>query len=404
DDETPADKGFVPIGSGNVIQVAGAGSLSGFGQTCSIFESGDVRCWGYGGFGALGYGNTNDIGDDEFPSTAGSVTVGGDVSQLDVGARHTCAVLTSGDVRCWGTGAQELGYVSSQTMTIGDDEVPATAGSVDVGGKAVQVAVSSYHTCVLLEVGDVRCWGTNYDGELGTGNLPPNKCYDDNNGFHCTYHPECCIGDFEAPGDVEVVDIGGVVTQIAAGNGFTCALLESGQVRCWGKNSNGQLGYGHTMNIGDDEPPASAGDVPLGGIAIQIASGDDHSCAVMETGAVRCWGFGFSGKLGYGNLGTESSLCGGNVIGQFKCDKNSVCCVGDDETPASAGDVPLGEKAIEVAVANASILDSGKITCVLLESGQVRCWGGHLGYGAGYVIIGDDETPEENPNGYIPLF
>ncbi len=74
--------------------------------------------------------------------------------------------------------------------------------------------------------------------------------------------------------------------------------------------STGELGYGHTNNIGDDESPASAGDVNVGGSVTQIAAGGRHSCAVLMGGAVRCWGSNEHGELGYGhtkNIGDNES-------------------------------------------------------------------------------------------------
>ena len=102
----------------------------------------------------------------------------------------------------------------------------------------------------------------------------------------------------------------------AAGFIHICALLDTGAVRCWGFGADGQLGYGNTNNIGDDEVPASAGDVDLGGTVVQIASGGFHTCALLDTGTARCWGRGADGQLGYGNI----------------------VWIGDDEVPASAGD------------------------------------------------------------------
>src|SRR5690606_29410710 len=127
------------------------------------------------------------------------------------------------------------------------------------------------------------------------------------------------IGDNETPASVGDVDVGGPVVDIAAGTNHTCALLDGGALRCWGRNDVGQLGYGHTRNIGDDEAPASAGDVDVGGAVVKLALGGDHGCALLDTGAVRCWGRGYEGQLGHG----------------VPHDR------GDDETAAFAGDVPL---------------------------------------------------------------
>jgi alpha-tubulin suppressor-like RCC1 family protein len=94
-------------------------------------------------------------------------------------------------------------------------------------------------------------------------------------------------------------------------------VLEGGAVRCWGSGEQGQLGYGNTEDIGDDETPASAGDVDVGTPATHVAVGFLHACATLATGAVRCWGRASTGALGHGN--TED--------------------IGDDEPPSSAGDV-----------------------------------------------------------------
>ena len=59
-----------------------------------------------------------------------------------------------------------------------------------------------------------------------------------------------------------------------------------------GGQGNGQLGYGNTNSIGDTETQASAGDVEVGGSVLQVAAGGSHTCALLTTGAVRCWGVG----------------------------------------------------------------------------------------------------------------
>jgi cysteine-rich repeat protein len=343
-DDDGCDADCVPS---QVVQIAG----NVFQHTCVRTRTGAVRCWGRGINGQLGYGNIEDVGDDEVPADVGSVDVGGVVVHLSGGYAHTCAVLDDGAVRCWGGGMNgRLGY--GNTQTIGDDETPAVAGDVDVGGFAVQVTTGASHTCVLLDDGDVRCWGIGSAGELGYGNLDP-------------------IGDNEAPaiaGDVAVGG-GGVVVQIAAGSSHTCARLTSGAVRCWGWNDHGQLGLGHTDSIGDDEPPSIVPDVVVLGPdeddeVVGITATIGHSCALLASGNARCWGQGEAGILGHGN--TED--------------------IGDDETPASAGNIAFGGIAVELSAG----------PCVRLEDGDVRCWGagssGALGLGS-VANIGDDELP-----------
>jgi alpha-tubulin suppressor-like RCC1 family protein len=142
--------------------------------------------------GQLGYGNTNNIGDNELPTQGGDVNAGGFVNQLTCGNRHTCALLNGTSIRCWGlNNIGQLGY--GNTVSIGDNELPSQAGPVDIGP----------------------------------------------------------------------LDVDDRITQLDAGTSYTCALLFSGVVRCWGDNFLGQLGYGNTVNIGDDETPAQVGNVPL---------------------------------------------------------------------------------------------------------------------------------------------
>jgi hypothetical protein len=182
----------------------------------------------------------NDIGDDEVPRVAGDVDIGGAVAEVVAGLEHTCARLASGSVRCFGNGLDgRLGY--GVTQRIGDDETPAFAGDVDVGGVVVELSVG-IHTCARLESGSVRCWGHGLHGRLGHGNLET-------------------IGDDETPASKSAVPIGASVRSISANTLHACALLTTGQLRCWGYGGYGQLGYGDRRTIGDDETPATRGDV-----------------------------------------------------------------------------------------------------------------------------------------------
>jgi cysteine-rich repeat protein len=292
--DTPADVGDVDVG-GSVVHIA-----AGYHHTCAVLESGMVRCWGAASTGQLGYGDVDQVGDDEAPADVGVVVIGGgDVTALAIGANHTCATLDSGSLRCWGSsGIGQLGY--GNIDTIGDDEFPSSAGDVPVGASVSHVAAFGWHTCAALGTGGVRCWGHGEGGRLGYGS---NVSY----------------GDDEWPSDIGDIDLGGNAVAVTAGVSHSCALLDDGAVRCWGQNGAGLLGYGHGDAIGDDEAPSTAGDIDLGGVAVQIASSEWHNCAVLDTGAVRCWGAGGDGRLGYGS--SED--------------------IGDDETPAAAGDVPI---------------------------------------------------------------
>ncbi|MDQ4049131.1 MAG: hypothetical protein M3131_07100 [Actinomycetota bacterium] len=294
------------------------------------------------------------------PMSAGAaqldVSAGGDASG------HTCALLPLASARCWGFfGAGRLGYPG--VGTVGDNETPGSVGPVDLGfGRRIKaISAGAFHSCAILDDDSVRCWGFGGEGRLG-------------------YRSTNTIGDDETPGSAGPVDLGSGHTAkaITAGGGHSCAILDDDSVRCWGFGSDGRLGYGKRDNIGDDEPPGDAGPVYLGPgrNAKAISAGQDYTCAVLDDGSVRCWGFAGNGQLGYGEIGNPDA------------DEDAI---GDDETPGTVRPVDLGTGRTATAIS----AGSGH-TCALLNAGSVRCWGfggnGRLGY-ADATTIGDDEGP-----------
>lgn len=347
DSEPASAGGDVDLGVA-AVALAGGGD-----HTCALLEDTDVFCWGLAARGQLGHGNINNIGDDEVALAAGPVPIGASSQLIAAGAAHTCAVSQSSAVRCWGSGQDgRLGY--GNVNDIGDTETPAAAGNVPMNGTFVAIDAGTSHTCALRNDGAVPCWGSGVGGKLG-------------------YASGDNVGDNETPG--MVVSVGAPVTQIALGGDHTCALTNSGSVRCWGLNQFGQLGYGNTANIGDNEAPITAGDVDVGGAVVQLAAGGQHTCALLNNGAVRCWGLNDRGQLGYGHTNN----------------------VGDNEVPTIAGDLALGGVAVAITAGAAH-------TCALFATGQVMCWGssanGQLGYG-NQDNIGDNETPASA--GFVPL-
>ncbi|HWN71484.1 MAG TPA: hypothetical protein VNM90_27785, partial [Haliangium sp.] len=230
-----------PPATANGVLCRNGRITAGFAHTCALLDSGPVYCWGRADLGQTGHGNKTDVGDNEPASAGGALRFGAEVVvDVEAGDNHTCALLASGNVRCWGFGADgRLGYGNIATLGDGAGETPADLPNVNVGGTVVQIAAGGSHTCALLDDGSVRCWGRNANGQLGYGNTT-------------------AIGDTEAPAAAGAVDVGGRVTQIAAGSNHTCALLVTGSVRCWGQGTLGRLGYGNTASVGDNETPASA--------------------------------------------------------------------------------------------------------------------------------------------------
>jgi alpha-tubulin suppressor-like RCC1 family protein len=161
---------------------------------------------------------------------------------------------------------------------------------VELTGVAA-VSSGTYHTCAASREGIVRCWGANWYGQLGIG-------LDVDDRLNPT--------QVEATGwrgsDPTAEALMGVV-QISSGGEQTCALLNDRTVRCWGSNNVGQLGDGATSfrlnpaQVLVGEPPHGEG--PLNTV-ISISSGGGHTCALLNGGTVRCWGRNASGVLGTG--------------------------------------------------------------------------------------------------------
>jgi alpha-tubulin suppressor-like RCC1 family protein len=443
DDEKPSanpvDNGFIAFPPTNIVRALVAGDE----HVCALRQSGSVTCWGNGQHGALGYGNVNRIGDNEKASANpvdGALVRNGDESAavaVAAGEGISCALRVNGEVACWGTGGA-LGY--GNNATIGDNEsitdTPMNGGVVPMpyGEAVTQVVAGTRFACALLISARVTCWGQNDVGQLGYGNTNP-------------------IGDDETPAD-NPVDFGivqmpfnGRVKQISAGNRHACALLLDTRVVCWGSGGEGRLGYGNTNTIGDDEKPnqnpVNNGWVPTPGMGplSQVAAGGSHTCAVSILGWITCWGFNGSGQLGYGNTNTigdnetpaqnpvdggifalkgfrqASGVSAGERHTCARTPQHEVICwgdaaggalgyanpidIGDDERPGGPVRLPAGMGPI-------ADLESGfERTCVRSRGGRVACWGngafGALGYGNSNSI-GDNEAPAQNPvnGGYVP--
>jgi len=283
---------------------------------------------------------------------------------------HTCALLASGGVTCWGF--NEDGQCGNGTLVEQGASSNETLPVLRFGAKAIQVKAASAHTCVLLASGEVMCWGSGYNGRLGYGDGTDR---------------------LEPRGSVP---IGARVTQIAAGLAGTCALLETGRVRCWGGNKDGALGYGHELAIGDDETPEQAaslpgpdghtflgGDVPLGGggvVQITEIAENRGMCARFAGGAVRCWGRNNKGQLGYGHADSYATRFTPEQLVLYPASNNR----------NAGGDLALGGAALALA-------DGGR--CALLVSGRLHCWGrnddGELGLPAQFPAGSLVHTPAE---------
>jgi titin len=274
-------------------------------HSCALTVSGEVQCWGPNVSGELGRGDI-DNGD----SLPRRVTALSGVDQISAGAYHTCALKTDRTVACWGYTA-----VSSTQL------MPQTVPSLT---DVVQVSAGYNYSCAVVASGLVKCWGSNAQGTLG---MTASSTY------------------FATPQTIPGIS---TATKVVTSAYHACALLADTTVKCWGSNTNRQLGNGSSVS---SVTPVSVSS--LTGVT-DLSAGSwiysYHTCALTNTGAVRCWGFGEHGRLGNGSALTQS-------------------------IPVTA----IASGATSVAVNDA-------FSCATTSTGVLRCWGwngwGQLGLGS----------------------
>ena len=384
--------------------------VAGRAHTCVLTGARKVRCWGDNEFGQLGYGNTTDVGDapSRLPYTAGDVPLGPEpVVQLVAGADHTCALGESGLITCWGRNHHgQLGY--NRTDNLADGEAVTSFGYVAVGDVATRIAAGGDHTCAVLVGGAVRCWGENNYGQLGHGNTAD-------------------VGDNEPVYTVGNVDLGAVtVKDLALGAYHTCALLTTGAVRCWGYGAYGQLGYGNSTTLGDDEPINTLANVSLTGPVRKLVAGQYHTCALTDVGTLRCWGYNAWGTIGisrfFGSWGDNagelpstlpSDLATGSLVTDVSAGGFHTCALSNGGGIRCWGEGfsgQLGDGAFSYADAPPSadidldgvsahqLTGGGNHTCALRVNGTARCWGAGDGGQLGLGSVNNLGTPSGAPD------
>jgi alpha-tubulin suppressor-like RCC1 family protein len=369
---------------------------AGGGHTCALLQGGEVKCWGHGEYGQLGQGSVVNIG--RMPGDmAGlqAVFLGKRAISVSVGSSHSCALLEHGDVKCWGGNvAGELGQDTD--VNIGDKpEDMLKLRPIRFGKKALWISAGSSYTCALLEGGEVKCWGYGEFGQLGQDSeesigynggdmdrLNPVKL-----GNRTTYmsagqnhicallvggevkcwgsglrgilgqdSPENIGNQFGDMEKLQPVFLGKRALSVSSGGYHSCALLEGGEIKCWGSGNVGQLAQDSDDDVGDAPGDmAKLQPIRLGGRALSVSAGFVHTCALLEGGEVKCWGWGDKGALGQ-----DSAKSIGNKAGDM----------------AKLQPVFLGKKALSVSAGQ-------YYTCALLEGGTVKCWGTESGGGLG---------------------
>jgi alpha-tubulin suppressor-like RCC1 family protein len=301
-------------------------------HTCAVRIDGTVECWGSNG--------TRQLGTKQSGPLPSPVEVGSFDAAVDVAAtyNHTC-VETNAEAWCWGLNNYE------QTGVDGTSNVPQPRQATPLQDVR-DVAAGNHHSCAVLTTGDGRCWGSREFGKLGDGTSGP--------------------GSKDSP--VAVAHTSNFVL-LAAGSGHTCGLDEAGDVWCWGSPSSGKLGRGFGGSIPSTAPPSSEPrrvESSAGGAlddVVDLGSGGDHTCAVLQSGRVRCWGDGSDGQIGDGTTNNYSLATETQGI--------------DDARRVAAG--------------------SGH-TCVVRTNGSVACWGSNARGQLGTGDTRDRTTPTDVPN------
>jgi uncharacterized protein YjbI with pentapeptide repeats len=384
-----------------------------YSSTCVIFANHKLKCWGDNSDGQLGYDNTTDQGKlsgDMLALPFVNLGVGYTAKSVSRGLRHTCAILNDNRVKCWGLGDDGvLGYDSITAIGKASGDMAAlTTIDLGAGHTAKAISAGGSHTCAILDNNTVKCWGDNLNGQLGYDDIT------DRGGV---------AGDMAA---LPTVDLGAGRTAkaISAGFQYTCALLDNNSIKCWGINNSGQLGQDDTINRGDAATVGHTMatllpvDLGVGRTAKSVSASVFHTCAILDNNQVKCWGGNANGQLGYDdiitrgddardmsllstvNLGVGRTALALSLSEMYTCallDNHQVKCWGDnmwgqlgyDDTTTrgkNTGDmaallpINLGAgmtaKAISVGIFH---------TCVILNSSAVKCWGkntfGELGYG-----------------------
>ena len=301
-----------------------------------------------------------------------------------------------------GDNASDGGDAHDASPDAPPDASKSTATSV------TQLVVDGGHSCAIFDDGSVKCWGSGGSGlgigdatthgalpntmgtnlpfvNLGTGrtakalalgNVHSCALLDDGNVKCWGYNGggQLGLGDKVTRGDaagemgdalpVVNLGVGRTAKVIAARTAETCAILDDGHLKCWGLNSSGALGLGDTKSRGanPDEMGDSlpAVDLGTGRTAKDVRVGADHACAILDNGSVKCWGKNPHGELGQGNVASRGA---------------SVGTMGDALPPVNLG---TGRTAKSIA------LGAG-FTCAILDNDSLKCWGynndGELGLG-----------------------
>ena len=343
DNEAPLTASDVDMGKDVLeVDIGTPDPSSGRRATCALTVEGALRCFGPGHNGRVG----NNTGSNQCPAsiTMADVPLSGTVVQFANGSGHTCAVLNTGDVRCFGNGANgATGYDSTADLGDGAGEVEAL-GIVDLGGKVViDISAGENTTCIVGNDGRARCWGSGGNGVLGTDATANFGNSGGSNSMTVLSDITMGVGDPK-------------VKSIQTKNNMSCALTVDDKLRCWGGGSDGRLGNGSTSNIGN-----SAANTIVNMTDIDVDTSDDtivnyavagaSVCVSNAAAQVKCWGSGQNGQLGNGTTTSTNST-----------------------SPSALSWRNVGGKGVK-AIAAGGYAEAYAAYCVITIDDEIHCWG-----------------------------
>lgn len=362
-----ADSGALPTSS---AESASAVIAAGRGFHCWV-QGGGAKCIGLNDVGQLGDGSNINR------TAAVNVTgLSSGVIAIAAGDAHVCALITGGSVKCWG---------SNNRGQLGDGSTVNSSSPVQVSGLTtgvVRVEAGLETTCAITSVGRALCWGNNQTYGAGSATTDGNA----DNEFDPVLAPTQVTG---LSSGVVAISISGERTSATVSVTHGCAVLEYGDLKCWGSNSSGQAG------VAGSGPFSAPQQVVTGTQMAAVSNGALHTCAVSTSGAVMCWGANDKGQLANG---TSTAVASGTIVAvagatsgivQVSSGRYTSCaitsaggllCWGDN---IHGGISPTPTRSTITSVTTPYSLTSGisavslseYATCALFTNGDLKCWG-----------------------------
>lgn len=298
----------IPLGTAAVSVTAGCE------YSCALLAGGGVKCWGGNDFGQVAIGTILPVGDSPGEVEAlNTIPLGGPVKLLRGGFRYACAQFEDNSMKCWGRNQNgQLGQNNQNHRGDQPGEIDSLSAINFGAGRTTKTFAAGYtHNCTILDNDTVKCWGGELNGGFGYGDTLVNR------GDGLVQASESDGMGNEMGDTLATILLNGTPVALAAQN-HTCVLFSDQTIACFGPNGQGQLGLGDLDARGDapGEMGASLGRVSLGGSghALAVFTGTDedsaraHTCALLDSGGLKCWGDNSRGQLGLGDTNDRGDV------------------------------------------------------------------------------------------------